>query len=123
MMKPLILITTLLTLSSNLYAEPVYEIVSTKFKEGIDYSTQLQAMQTLDALVSRFKGFESRHYYYSADLNRWSDIVTWQDEGLAVEASKHAFTNETALGVFSMMDEGSQIFSYNRLIGSLNKNK
>ncbi|WP_438465703.1 hypothetical protein [Marinomonas sp. PE14-40] len=122
-MKSLYLVATFIALSSNLYAEPIYEIVSTKFNEGIEYPAQLKAMQKLDSVVSTFEGFESRRYYYSADLNRWTDIVTWQDVTLAIAASKQAFNNETALNVFSMMEDESQIFSYNHLIGTLDKNR
>lgn len=123
MMKPLMFFTMFYALSFNLYAEPVYEIVSAKFKEGISYPAQLKAMQTLDRVVSQFEGFESRRYYYSDALNRWTDIVTWQNESLATQASQQAFSNDAALGVFGMMDESSQIFSYNSLIGTLNKSE
>lgn len=112
---------TLVALMPNVYADSVYEIVSTKFKDDINYPSQLKAMQSLDHIVSSFSGFESRQYYYSHELNRWTDVVIWTDQNAAIEASKDAFNNEVALAVFSMMEEGSQIFSYNRLVGKTDR--
>lgn len=116
-MKRFIILITLAVFLQNAYADSVYEIVSTKFKDGIHYPSQLKAMQSLDSIVSSFSGFVSRQFYYSDELNRWTDIVIWTDQGSAIEASKQAFNNSEAFKVFSLMDEGSQIFSYNRLVG------
>ena len=102
-------------------AEDVYEVVSAKFKSGINFEDQQKAMARLNNVVKEFEGFKSRDYFYSSELNRWTDLVIWTDLALARKASEGLPSVEIAAEVFSLLDENSVIFSYYNRIGGINK--
>lgn len=100
-------------------AGDVFEIVSTKFKEGISIEEQQRAMANLNEVVKQFEGFKSRDYYYSADNGRWVDFVVWSDHELALKASESAMSDPKAGEVFTLMDESSSIFSHYERVGGI----
>ncbi|MGX9416209.1 hypothetical protein ACXJY6_12020 [Vibrio sp. RC27] len=106
-------------LASSMSSASTYEIVSTKFIDGIEYHEQKLAMETLNSVVQRFEGFQSRRYFYSEELNRWTDIVVWENANLAQAASMQAMENAKAQKVFSKMDIESSIFSHYQAVGQL----
>jgi hypothetical protein len=119
-MKKVLLGGLLALCSSISAAEDVYEIVSAKFKAGINFEDQQKAMAQLNSIVKEFEGFKSRDYFYSSELDRWTDLVIWTDLASAKKASEQLPSNELATEVFSLLDDTSVIFSYNSRIGGLN---
>jgi len=97
----------------------VFEIVSTKFKEGISMDEQKRAMANLNEVVKQFEGFKSRDYFYSADSGRWVDFVVWSDHELALKASESAMRDPKAGEVFKLMDDSSSIFSHYERVGGI----
>lgn len=92
------------------------EIVVMKFKDNVSFDDQKKSMETLSKIVSSFKGFVSREYYYSSENKRWIDFVIWESLELAKKASAEAMKNPTAGEIFSKIDQPDMIFShYERL--------
>lgn len=111
-----------LVMTGSVAAKESYEIVNTKFNDGVSYEEQHRSMLELNQVVSTFKGFKSRHFYYSRDDNRWADIVVWENKESAKAASVEVMNNPTAMAVFSMMDLESSLFSHYERIGELKSN-
>ena len=116
-MKSLLIGGIFMLFASTAIAGDVFEIVSTKFKEGTSIEEQKRAMAKLNDVVKQFEGFKSRDYYYSADNGRWIDFVVWSDQELAVKASESAMNDPKAGEVFSLMDENTMIFSHYEIMG------
>ena len=116
-MKALLVGGIFMLFANTAIAGDVFEIVSTKFKEGTPIEKQKKAMAKLNAVVKEFEGFKSRDYYYSADNGRWVDFVVWSDQELAVKASELAMNDPKAGEVFSLMDENTMIFSHYEIMG------
>ena len=104
-------------------AGDVFEVVSVKFKAGINIEEQKKLMMDLNNVIKKFEGFKSRDYYYSVENGRWIDFVAWTDIKLAKKASEQAMTNTLAGNVFSKMDEKSMIFSHYERVGGVKKEK
>ncbi|WP_047042667.1 hypothetical protein [Vibrio mexicanus] len=103
-------------------SEPVnesHEIVSFKYKEGVTFEEQKRLAQSLSQIVSSFKGFKSREFYYSEDNQRWFDHVVWETVQDAKAASEQVMSNQGALKVFDLMEEDSMIFSYYQKVGEV----
>lgn len=120
-MKPLLIGAILMLIAGTAKAEDVFEIVSTKFKEGISLEEQKQSMAKLNQVVGQFPGFRSRQYYYSSESGRWIDVVLWTDIESAKKASEQAMINPTSSEVFVKMDESSTIFSYYEKVGGISR--
>lgn len=106
-------------LSTNVNASVIYEIVNTRFNSEIDYSQQQEAMESLNSVVSAFDGFQQRRFFYSKELNRWTDIVIWDSLPQAKQASEQAMANPIAQQAFSKMDMKETLFSHYHLVGSI----
>lgn len=102
-------------------AGDAFEIVSVKFKEGVNIEEQKKLMMDLNKVIKKFEGFKSRDYYYSAENGRWIDFVVWSDIKLAKKASEYVMTDLTAGAVISKMDEKSMIFSHYERVGGVKK--
>lgn len=109
--------TTILAFSVS--AESIFEIVNTRFIDGVDYQKQQEAMESLNSVVKQFDGFQSRSYFYSEELDRWTDIVIWESAELAQSATVQAMENPKAQQVFSIMDMENTIFSHYQSIGHI----
>lgn len=120
-MKTLILGGLIMLFSSIATAQDTFEVVSTKFKEGISQEEQKRLMAKLNEIVKNFDGFKSRDYYYSSENGRWIDFVVWESLEQAKKASEQAMQNPEAGKVFSQIDEKSMIFSHYQRIGGVKK--
>jgi hypothetical protein len=100
-----------------------YEIVVTKFKDDISHDAQVEAMSRLNDVVSQFDGFKSRDFFYSAEIDRWIDLIAWRDVQSAKKASETLPTNRVAGEVFSLMDESSLLFSHYKRVGGMVANQ
>lgn len=112
-----------LIMTGSVAAKESYEMVNTKFSDGVSYEEQHRSMLELNAVVSAFEGFKSRNFYYSQDDNRWVDIVVWENNQLAKSASVEVMNNPIAMAVFAKMDFENSIFSYYERIGELNSSE
>ena len=110
---------TTAVLASSVSAASTFEIVNTQFIAGVSYQEQQKAMDSLNSIVKHFDGFQSRSYFYSEELNRWTDIVIWESLELAKSASVKAMEDPHAQQVFSIMDMETTIFSHYRSIGHI----
>ena len=119
-MKNVILGSAMLLSSSIAIAEDAFEIISMKFKDKISFEEQKQAMSTLNSVVTTFKGFKARDYFYSEENQRWIDFIVWSDLSLAKKASESAMKNPIATDVFALMEEKNMIFSYYSRINGVN---
>ncbi|MFC1236445.1 hypothetical protein [Vibrio sp. F74] len=106
-------------LASSVSAASTFEIVNTKFIDGVNYQEQQEAMESLNSVVKHFDGFQSRSYFYSKELNRWTDIVVWENAELAQSATLKAMENPKARQIFSKMDMENSIFSHYQSIGHI----
>lgn len=118
-MKTLMTGFTAVVLASSVSAASTFEIVNTKFVDGVNYQEQQEAMESLNTIVKHFDGFQSRHYFYSEELNRWTDIVVWESAELAQSATVKAMENPKAQQVFSKMDMDNTIFSHYQSVGHI----
>lgn len=119
-----IIIGGLIMLFSNLAtASDVFEVVSVKFKDGVNIEEQKKLMMDLNNVVKKFEGFKSRDYYYSSENGRWIDFVVWSEIKLAKRASEQIMTDTVAGSVISKMDEKSMIFSHYERVGGAKKEK
>jgi len=117
-----IIIGGLIMLFSNIaIAGDTFEIVSVKFKSGIDLTEQKKLMTDLNSIVKNFEGFKSRDYYYSTENGRWVDFVVWSDIKLAKKASEKIMIDPAAGTILSKMDEKSMIFSHYERFGGTKK--
>ncbi|MDB1124704.1 hypothetical protein [Vibrio algarum] len=116
-MKTLTTSTIAAVLASSISSASTFEIVNTQFVEGVSYQEQQEAMESLNSVVKHFDGFQSRSYFYSEELNRWTDIIVWENADLAQSATVKAMENPEALEVFSKMDSENTIFSHYQSIG------
>lgn len=114
---------TTATLASPVSGASIFEIVNTQFIDGVDYREQQEAMESLNSVVRQFDGFQSRSYFYSEELNRWTDIVIWESEELAQSATVKAMENPRAQQVFSIMDMEKSLFSHYQSIGHIEAEK
>ena len=78
-------------------------------------------MATLNQIVQKFDGFESRSYFYSEELDAWLDVVTWASYQAALIGNELAMKNAEALKVFAYMDEKSMIFSHYKMLDNIIK--
>lgn len=106
-------------ISSITNAEDVYEIVSFQYKEDIPFKVQKQSTESLNVIVSGFKGFKSRNFYYSDSNGRWIDLVVWETMEDAKRASEQAMEDPEALKIFALMDEQSMVFSHYKKLGGV----
>lgn len=113
----------MMTAVSSALANESYEIVSFKYKVGISLNEQQRSLEKLNDIVSRFKGFKSRVFYYSEENERWFDFVTWETLDDAKRASKQVMENPEALSIFGLMDENSIIFSHYKKVGGVSKDQ
>ena len=118
-MKTLMTAFTAAMLASSVSVASTFEIVNTQFVKGVDYPEQQAAMESLNSIVKHFDGFQRRSYFYSEELNRWTDIVVWDSLDLARSASEKAMEDPKALQVFSKMDMENTIFSHYQSIGHI----
>lgn len=110
---------TTAALTTSASATSVFEIVNTQFVEGVSYQEQQEAMESLNSIVKYFDGFQSRDYFYSEELNRWTDIIVWENSDLAQSATVKAMENPKAQEVFSKMDLEKTLFSHYQSIGHI----
>ena len=120
-MKTLILGGLIMLFSSIATADDTFEVVSTKFKDGVSLAEQEKLMAKLNEIVKTFEGFKSRDYYYSSENGRWVDFVVWESLEQAKKASEQAMQNPEAGKVFSQIDEKSTIFSHYKRVGGMKK--
>lgn len=120
-MKNLLIGGLIMLFSSVATAGDCFEVVSSKFKDGISLEDQKQLMIKLNDIVKAFDGFKSRDYYYSVENGRWIDFVVWESSEKAKKASEKAMQNPEAGKVFSQIDEKSMIFSHYDRVGGVKK--
>lgn len=118
-LKKLLIGTLAMIVSNTASTEEVYEIVSFKYKSEVPFEIQKESIESLNIVVSGFKGFKSRNVYYSDENGRWVDLVVWESREDAIRASEQAMENTNALNVFGMMDEQTIIFSHYERIGGV----
>ncbi len=109
-----------MAMSTAATAEMVYEIVSFKFKEGISFSEQKLAMEKLNTIVKKQKGFKNRTYYYSQESGTWVDLVKWDSLSLAKQASEAVMKDGQFGEVAAKIDEKSMNFSHYNQVGQSN---
>ena len=100
-------------------AQHAYEIVSFKYKSDVPFTTQQQSTEQLNEIASRFEGFVSRDFYYSAEADRWFDFIVWESLENAKTASEQVMQNPEALKVFELMDQDSMLFSHYQRLGGV----
>lgn len=119
-----IIIGGLVMLFSNLAtASDTFEIVSVKFKDGVNIEEQKRLMRDLNNVVKKFEGFKSRDYYYSSENGRWIDFVVWSNIKMAKKASEQVMTDPIAGAAISKMDQKDMIFSHYERVGGAKKEK
>tara|TARA_B110001454_G_scaffold219195_1_gene251361 strand:+ start:5092 stop:5460 length:369 start_codon:yes stop_codon:yes gene_type:complete len=119
-----IIIGALVMLFSNLAtASDTFEIVSVKFKDGVNIEEQKRLMRDLNNVVKKFEGFKSRDYYYSSENGRWIDFVVWSNIKMAKKASEQVMTDPIAGAAISKMDQKDMIFSHYERVGGAKTEK
>ena len=108
-----------MTKTTNANPRESFEIVSTKFIEGITLDEQKKAMTELNQFIQNFDGFKSRNYYYSEKESRWVDFILWNDEESANAASEEMMQIPEVTKIFSMLDMEATSFSCYHQIGEL----
>lgn len=117
-----ILFAILFLLFSNIVlATEIFEIVSLKFKDGVNLEEQKILMVELNSVIQKFEGFKSRDYFYSYENQHWIDFVVWSDFKLAKKASEAAMKDPKAVAFFSKIDEKTMLFSHYQKVGGVKK--
>ena len=79
----------------------------------VDGATKEQFLGTVDAVSEWIKtrpGFISRDLSYSAEQNRWIEIIYWGSLTAAEESAKAAQSSESCAPMFALIDMESMLF-------------
>jgi len=79
----------------------------------VDGATRGQFLGTVDAVSEWIKtqpGFISRDLSYSAEQNRWIEIIYWSSMRDAEAAAKAAETSDSCAPMFALIDMESMLF-------------
>lgn len=95
------------------------EMVLFKPIDGVDNNKVITSMLSLNSIVSKFKGFVSRHFAKNEN-GQWLDIVYWETMEDAKHASQQIMKNKEAMNVFSIINQSETIFCHFTPIDYLN---
>lgn len=98
-----------------------YEMVSFAFKPEVPFEQQKQSAESLNVIVKKLNGFQSRQYFYNEEAKRWFDFITWDSLKDAKAASEQIMANPDALNIFALMDEESMMFGHYQSLGGVTK--
>jgi hypothetical protein len=95
----------------------VVEIAIFRTKEGVDREQLLSTVDAVSEWATRQPGFVSRDLTYSADDDRWIDVIWWESLKAAHDAAEIAMTSESCGPMFAAIDlEGTQMLHGERVI-------
>jgi hypothetical protein len=95
----------------------VHELVSFKFRSGLDREAQFQTMRDLEPLMTAQPGLRLREYFYSARDRVWVTHAVWVDEASIDAAGPRLEADPAAVELFDRFDPGSMRYARFERIG------
>lgn len=108
-MNKFVMILALGLFSMNAEAE-IFEVVVSKFKPGLDQKKEAELTKSLNGFLKNQPGFKLREVFYDEAQKMYVDIVTWQDEKSAKDASAKAEKSPVCQPVFSQIESTGMVF-------------
>jgi hypothetical protein len=90
--------------------DQVLELVVFSLNEGVSREQLLGTVDAVSAWARRQPGFISRDLSYSADQDKWIEVVYWATLHDAQAAAKASETSEQCAPMFALIDMESALF-------------